>query len=47
VVKEDNVYPMWPAGQTHSEMMDVPENELTGVAGEDPITEDLVIFSKG
>jgi acetolactate synthase I/II/III large subunit len=47
VVKEDNVYPMWPAGQTYTEMMDVPEDELNGVAGEDPSSEELVIFSKG
>ena len=47
VVKEDNVYPMWPAGQTYNEMMDVPEDELSGVAGEDPISEELVTFSKG
>jgi len=46
-VQEDNVYPMWPAGQTYNEMMDVPEDELTGVAGEDPISEELVIFTKG
>jgi acetolactate synthase-1/2/3 large subunit len=47
VVKEDNVYPMWPAGQTYNEMMDVPEDELNGVAGEDLTSEELVIFSKG
>jgi acetolactate synthase I/II/III large subunit len=47
VVKEDNVYPMWPAGQTYNEMMDVPEDELNGVEGEDPSAEKLVIFSKG
>ncbi|MGE5313593.1 MAG: biosynthetic-type acetolactate synthase large subunit [Acidobacteriota bacterium] len=47
VVKEDNVYPMWPAGQTYNEMMDVPDDELAGVAGEDPTSEPLVIFTKG
>lgn len=47
VVKEDNVYPMWPAGQTYHEMMDVPDDELNGVEGEDPNAEELVIFSKG
>ncbi|HLP15637.1 MAG TPA: biosynthetic-type acetolactate synthase large subunit [Bacteroidota bacterium] len=47
VVKEDNVYPMWPAGQTYTEMMDVPDDELNGVAGEDPRNEPLVTFTKG
>ncbi len=47
VVKADNVYPMWPAGQTYNELMDIPDTELGGVAGEKLETEFLVIHPKG
>jgi acetolactate synthase-1/2/3 large subunit len=47
VVKEDNVYPMIPAGQTWNEIMDVPETELAGVEGEERETETLITFAKG
>lgn len=47
VVKEDNVYPMIPAGQTWNEIMDVPEEELSHVEGEDVESEELITVTKG
>ncbi len=47
VVKEDNVYPMIPAGQTWNEIMDVPDEELSNVEGEDPGSEEVKIMVKG
>ena len=47
VVKEDNVYPMIPAGQTWNEIIDVPEEELSKVDGEDIESEELITVTKG
>lgn len=46
VLKEDNVYPMIPAGQTYNEIMDVPDDaKMTGDENKDELT--LVTISKG
>ena len=46
VVKEDNVYPMIPAGQTYNEIMDVPDNaKTTNDETEEELT--LVTIAKG
>jgi acetolactate synthase-1/2/3 large subunit len=42
VVKEDNVYPMIPAGQTYNEIMDIPD-EVN--ASQDEITEELELVT--
>jgi acetolactate synthase-1/2/3 large subunit len=47
VVKEDNVYPMMPAGMTWKELMDVPDEELKSVKGETPEVEEIMILAKG
>jgi len=47
VVQEDNVYPMIPAGQTWNEMLDVPNQELSEVEGEEIETEELITLTKG
>ncbi len=47
VVKEDNVYPMIPAGQTYNELMDVPDNELASIEDEQETDLELVTTSKG
>lgn len=47
VVKEDNVYPMIPAGQTYNELMDVPDNGQSSIEDEQESDLELVITSKG
>jgi len=47
VVKEDNVYPMIPAGQTYNEIMDVPEEELALVENEQAEEQQVVTVAKG
>lgn len=46
VAKEDNVYPMMPAGQTVNEMLDTPEPVEVGANGE-VLTEEMMILQKG
>jgi acetolactate synthase-1/2/3 large subunit len=47
VVKEDNVYPMIPAGQTYNEIMDLPDYTADGVAGEPENHVELMTIAKG
>jgi acetolactate synthase I/II/III large subunit len=47
VVNEDNVYPMIPAGQTWNELMDIPDQELSNVRGEEAASEELITLTKG
>ncbi|MDD8017135.1 MAG: biosynthetic-type acetolactate synthase large subunit [Bacteroidota bacterium] len=47
VVKEDNVYPMIPAGQSYNEIMDVPEKELEGLENESTEELELMTVTKG
>ncbi len=48
VVKEENVYPMIPAGQTYNEIIDVPDDEKQeGEEKELPEELELVTVSKG
>ncbi|MGB2869593.1 MAG: biosynthetic-type acetolactate synthase large subunit [Bacteroidota bacterium] len=46
VAKEDNVYPMIPAGQTVNEMLDTPEPVELNAEGE-VITDEVVVLGKG
>ncbi|MCI0706231.1 MAG: biosynthetic-type acetolactate synthase large subunit [Ignavibacteriae bacterium] len=46
VSKEDNVYPMIPAGQTVNEMLDTPESVEVGADGE-VLTDEVKTLSKG
>lgn len=47
VVKEDNVYPMIPAGQTYNEIMDVPDSASSNIEDEKETDLETVITSKG
>lgn len=47
VVKEDNVYPMIPAGQTYHEIIDIPDEQSTPIEGEQETEIELVTISKG
>jgi hypothetical protein len=47
VVPEDNVYPMIPAGQTWNEIIDIPDEEVSGVNGEEIESEELITLTKG
>lgn len=46
VAKEDNVYPMIPAGQTVNEMLDTPEQVEVSAEG-DVATEEMMVLTKG
>ncbi len=47
VVKEDNVYPMIPAGQTYHEIIDIPDEKPKPIEGEQTEELELVTMSKG
>lgn len=47
VVKEDNVYPMIPAGQTYHEIIDIPDEKPYPIEGEQAEDLELVTMSKG
>lgn len=47
VVKEDNVYPMIPAGQTYNEIIDIPDEALNSSGGEQEIDLELMTMTKG
>lgn len=47
VVKEDNVYPMIPGGQTYNEIMDVPDEDTPGHEDEKTEEQELITVSKG
>ncbi|MDP1675575.1 MAG: biosynthetic-type acetolactate synthase large subunit [Bacteroidota bacterium] len=47
VVKEDNVYPMIPAGQTYHEIIDIPNEKSAPIEGEEQTDLEMVTFSKG
>lgn len=47
VVKEDNVYPMIPAGQTYNEIMDVPDDEFSSIEDEQESELELLTTTKG
>lgn len=47
VVKEDNVYPMIPAGQTYNEIMDMPIEKSVATNGEQETDVELMITTKG
>jgi acetolactate synthase-1/2/3 large subunit len=47
VVKEDNVYPMIPAGQTYHEIIDIPDEKPSPAEGEQAEDIELVTISKG
>ena len=47
VVKEDNVYPMIPAGATYHEIIDAPADDASGVEGEQEQDLQQVTISKG
>ena len=47
VVPEDNVYPMIPAGQTWNEIIDIPDEEVSGINGEERESEELITLTKG
>ncbi|MBI5464328.1 MAG: hypothetical protein HY966_05175, partial [Ignavibacteriales bacterium] len=47
VVKEDNVYPMIPAGQTYHEIIDVPNESSSTVEGEKEQDLEQITVSKG
>lgn len=47
VVKEDNVYPMIPAGQTYNEIIDIPDEKPNPINGEQAEDIELVTISKG
>ncbi len=47
VVKEDNVYPMIPAGQTYHEIIDIPNEKSVPIEGEEQTDLEMVTFSKG
>jgi acetolactate synthase-1/2/3 large subunit len=47
VVKEDNVYPMIPAGQTYHEIIDIPNEKSAPIDGEEQTDLEMVTFSKG
>ncbi|HAP36447.1 MAG TPA: biosynthetic-type acetolactate synthase large subunit [Bacteroidetes bacterium] len=47
VVKEDNVYPMIPAGQTYHEIIDIPNEKSEPIEGEEQTDLEMVTFSKG
>jgi acetolactate synthase-1/2/3 large subunit len=46
-VKEDNVYPMIPAGQTYHEIIDIPNDSSAPVNGEQESDLELVTIAKG
>jgi acetolactate synthase-1/2/3 large subunit len=47
VVKEDNVYPMIPAGQTYHEIIDIPDEKSTPIEGEEETDLERITISKG
>lgn len=47
VVKEDNVYPMIPAGQTYNEIIDIPNEKSAPIEGEEQTDLEMVTFTKG
>jgi acetolactate synthase-1/2/3 large subunit len=47
VVKEDNVYPMIPAGQTYHEIIDMPEEKTVSINGEKESDIEMVTITKG
>lgn len=47
VAKEDNVYPMVPAGQTVKEMLDTPEPVVAGSSNSNGEVEEMMILEKG
>ncbi len=47
VVKEDNVYPMIPAGQTYNEIIDVPDDENQSAESENETERELITITKG
>ncbi len=47
VVKEDNVYPMIPAGQTYHEIIDNPDEKSTAIEGEQEKDLEQITISKG
>ena len=47
VVKEDNVYPMIPAGQTYHEIIDMPEEKTASTDGEKESDIEMVTITKG
>lgn len=47
VVKEDNVYPMIPAGQTYNEIIDTPDEAVDALNGEKETDLEMVTISKG
>jgi len=47
VVKEDNVYPMIPAGQTYNEIMDIPDDPVNDAGGELEADTAFVTIAKG
>lgn len=47
VVKEDNVYPMIPAGQTYNEIIDIPDEPAAASADEPKSERTMVTIAKG
>ena len=47
VVKEDNVYPMIPAGQTYNEIMDLPDEPTEQTGENEEKNVELMTIAKG